>query len=245
MATRDLKLQLESMKLLGLKMALVGIVVLIKVTETRTSPLARFQTPEGWNTEGQYRALGYMRPLAIWAMQWALNPPKIPKQEMKPTLEADNGPGKYACFQTVARLLKLPKEKDARSVFQVTGDFFVLKSTDSEAGFRCLENEVEILENLDSPHIVKFIGKDLSFEANGKRKLSLFLEYMTGGSLADVAEKFGGSLDEEVICLYTKGILQGLKYLHENGIVHCDLKCKNILLGTSGEIKLYLDVQRE
>ncbi|KAG5625737.1 hypothetical protein H5410_010955 [Solanum commersonii] len=69
---------------------------------------------------------------------------------------------------------------------KATGGFFVLKSTDSEAGFKCLENEVEILENLDSPHIVKFIGKDLSFEANG-------------GSLADVAEKFGGSLDEEVL----------------------------------------------
>lgn len=121
---------------------------------------------------------------------------------------------------------------------KATGGLFVLKSTDLEAGFKCLENEVEILENLDSPHIVKFIGKDLSFEANGKRKLSLFLEYMTGGSLADVAEKFGGSLDEEIICLYTKGILKGLKYLHENGIVHCDLKCKNILLGTRGEIKL-------
>ncbi|CAN4110754.1 unnamed protein product [Withania somnifera] len=121
---------------------------------------------------------------------------------------------------------------------KATGGLFVLKTADSEAGVKCLENEVEILENLDSPHIVKFIGKDLSFEVNGKRKLSLFLEYMTGGSLADIAEKFGGSLDEEVICLYTKGILQGLRYLHENGIVHCDLKCKNILLGTSGEIKL-------
>ncbi|XP_059311226.1 mitogen-activated protein kinase kinase kinase 17-like [Lycium ferocissimum] len=121
---------------------------------------------------------------------------------------------------------------------KATGGLFVLKSSESEAGLKCLENEVEILENLDSPHIVKFIGKDFSFEANGKRKLSLFLEYVTGGSLTDVAEKFGGSLDEEVICLYTKGILQGLKYLHENGIVHCDLKCKNILLGTSGEIKL-------
>ncbi|XP_004230432.1 mitogen-activated protein kinase kinase kinase 18-like [Solanum lycopersicum] len=121
---------------------------------------------------------------------------------------------------------------------KATGGFFVLKSTESEAGFKCLENEIEILEDLDSPHIVKFIGKDLSFEANGKRKLSLFLEFMTGGSLADVAEKFGGSLDEEVICLYTKGILKGLRYLHENGIVHCDVKCKNILLGSSGEIKL-------
>ena len=30
-----------------------------------------FQTPEAINYEGTYRALGYMRPLAIWAIQWA------------------------------------------------------------------------------------------------------------------------------------------------------------------------------
>jgi len=31
-----------------------------------------FQTPEAWNWKGDYRSLAYMRPLAIWAMQWAL-----------------------------------------------------------------------------------------------------------------------------------------------------------------------------
>ncbi|KAJ6790772.1 non-lysosomal glucosylceramidase [Iris pallida] len=35
-----------------------------------------FQTPEGWTTDGHYRSLMYMRPLSIWAMQWALSPPK-------------------------------------------------------------------------------------------------------------------------------------------------------------------------
>ncbi|XP_042394104.1 non-lysosomal glucosylceramidase-like [Zingiber officinale] len=35
-----------------------------------------FQTPEAWTTDGHYRSLIYMRPLAIWAMQWALSPPK-------------------------------------------------------------------------------------------------------------------------------------------------------------------------
>nr|XP_010920344.1 LOW QUALITY PROTEIN: non-lysosomal glucosylceramidase-like [Elaeis guineensis] len=35
-----------------------------------------FQTPEAWTTDGHYRSLMYMRPLAIWAMQWALSPPK-------------------------------------------------------------------------------------------------------------------------------------------------------------------------
>jgi non-lysosomal glucosylceramidase len=31
-----------------------------------------FQTPEAWDASGRYRAIAYMRPLAIWAMQWAL-----------------------------------------------------------------------------------------------------------------------------------------------------------------------------
>ena len=35
-----------------------------------------FQTPEAWTTDGHYRSLIYMRPLSIWAMQWALSPPK-------------------------------------------------------------------------------------------------------------------------------------------------------------------------
>jgi len=30
-----------------------------------------FQTPEAWNQYGHYRSISYMRPLAIWAIQWA------------------------------------------------------------------------------------------------------------------------------------------------------------------------------
>jgi non-lysosomal glucosylceramidase len=30
-----------------------------------------FQTPEAWTIDGCYRSASYMRPLAIWAMQWA------------------------------------------------------------------------------------------------------------------------------------------------------------------------------
>ncbi|XVF38038.1 hypothetical protein REPUB_Repub20aG0063300 [Reevesia pubescens] len=35
-----------------------------------------FQTPEGWAIDGHFRSLMYMRPLAIWSMQWALSIPK-------------------------------------------------------------------------------------------------------------------------------------------------------------------------
>jgi len=30
-----------------------------------------FQTPEAWDMKGNFRAAAYMRPLSIWAMQWA------------------------------------------------------------------------------------------------------------------------------------------------------------------------------
>lgn len=30
-----------------------------------------FQTPEAYTGNGRFRSLGYMRPLSIWAMQWA------------------------------------------------------------------------------------------------------------------------------------------------------------------------------
>ncbi|XVF00536.1 hypothetical protein REPUB_Repub04eG0009300 [Reevesia pubescens] len=121
---------------------------------------------------------------------------------------------------------------------KATGGLFVVKSAESVAGLESLENEASIIEGLNSPFIVQCIGKELSKESNDDRKISIFMEYMAGGSLSDIAEKFGGALDEDVIRLYTREILCGLKYLHENGIVHCDLKCKNVLLGSSGNVKL-------
>lgn len=121
---------------------------------------------------------------------------------------------------------------------KATGALFVVKSAESKIGIQSLENETNILEDLDSPYVVKCLGKDFSTGKNNDRKFNLFIEYMAGGSLAEVVEIFGGAVDESLIRLYTKKILEGLNYLHENGIVHCDVKCKNVLLGLSGNVKL-------
>ncbi|EOX96994.1 hypothetical protein QUC31_015882 [Theobroma cacao] len=82
-----------------------------------------FQTPEAWNVDDQYRSLAYMRPLAIWAMQWALSRQKLPKQEPKPELKADSLRIHHAGFSKVARLLKLPEEQGTRSLLQVMFDY--------------------------------------------------------------------------------------------------------------------------
>ncbi|PON61857.1 Beta-glucosidase GBA2-type [Parasponia andersonii] len=81
-----------------------------------------FQTPEAWNTDDEYRSLAYMRPLAIWAMQWAITIPKLYEPETEPEIDEVSLPKHHVGFSRVARLLKLPKEEAPRSFLQVVFD---------------------------------------------------------------------------------------------------------------------------
>lgn len=52
-----------------------------------------FQTPEAIVANGNFRSLAYMRPLSIWAMQWALE--KRHKPDQVPAAQDDAaGPSK-------------------------------------------------------------------------------------------------------------------------------------------------------
>lgn len=83
-----------------------------------------FQTPEAWNSDDEYRSLAYMRPLAIWAMQWALTRPNLPEQPAtRPEIDEISLLKHHAGFSRVARLLKLPEEKAPASVLQVIFDY--------------------------------------------------------------------------------------------------------------------------
>lgn len=70
-----------------------------------------------------------------------------------------------------------------------------------------------------------------------KNVVSIFMQYVPGGSLATNIKRFG-ALDEEIFSRYTKQILEGVAYLHENGVIHRDIKGGNIMLSEKGRIKL-------
>ncbi|CAI0437764.1 unnamed protein product [Linum tenue] len=83
-----------------------------------------FQTPEAWNTDDQYRSLCYMRPLAIWAMQWALTRPKLNPVETRAPVNMQDFPfAEDAGFAKVARFLKLPDSHQPKSLFQTVYDY--------------------------------------------------------------------------------------------------------------------------
>ncbi|GMY09855.1 mitogen-activated protein kinase kinase kinase 18-like [Fagus crenata] len=109
-----------------------------------------------------------------------------------------------------------------------SGDIFAVKSAElSQSEF--LQREQKILSFLNSPHIVSHKGCDYTME-NNMVMYNLFMEYVPGGTITDTIRNHGGRLKESVIVYYARQIVQGLEYLHSHGLVHCDIKGRNILI---------------
>lgn len=61
--------------------------------------------------------------------------------------------------------------------------------------------------------------------------------YAENGSLGQTLKAFG-KLNEKLVASYVVKILEGLDYLHQSDVVHCDLKAANILTTKNGNVKL-------
>jgi serine/threonine protein kinase len=118
-----------------------------------------------------------------------------------------------------------------------------------------LVHEVDLIKRLSHPNIIKYEGMVRDSLGN---TLSIVLEcvfiwlrrvfiltccvviarrYAQNGSLKRILEEFG-KLNEKLVASYVIQVLEGLDYLHHNGIVHCNLNAANILMTQSGEVKL-------
>ncbi|KAI3510037.1 hypothetical protein L1887_25563 [Cichorium endivia] len=114
----------------------------------------------------------------------------------------------------------------------VTGHIFAVKSAELSSS-RFLQKEQQFLSTLRSPHVIEYIGFDVDYD-DSIPMYNLFMEYAPGGTISDVIKKQGGCLDEGLIRSYTRQILLGLDYLHSNNLVHCDIKCQNLLVANDG-----------
>lgn len=93
--------------------------------------------------------------------------------------------------------------------------------------------ELRILDECNSPYIVGFYG---AFHSDGE--INICMEYMDGGSL-DLVIKKAGKIGEKYLRKITQAVLRGLSYLREkHQIIHRDVKPSNILVNSSGEIKI-------
>ena len=99
-------------------------------------------------------------------------------------------------------------------------------------------NEIRILASLGHKNIIGY--KDAFFDENSKT-LNIVMEYADNGDMSQKIRynlKHGLLFRESIIWNYLIQTLEGLHYLHENNIIHRDLKSANIFLMKDGTIKI-------
>ncbi|KAK2861470.1 hypothetical protein FQN49_004166 [Arthroderma sp. PD_2] len=95
-----------------------------------------------------------------------------------------------------------------------------------------MDQEIDTMQHLEHPNIVQYLGCE-----RGDLSISIYLEYIPGGSIGSCLRKHG-KFEESVVKSLNRQVLSGLSYLHDQGILHRDLKADNILLDLDGACKI-------
>ena len=94
--------------------------------------------------------------------------------------------------------------------------------------------EMNILLQLSHPNIVRVheivIGSDMD-------KIFMVMEYVDH-SLKDLSEHMQKHFTQSEVKCLVRQLLEGVKYLHENWILHRDLKSSNLLYDNKGNLKI-------
>jgi len=107
-------------------------------------------------------------------------------------------------------------------------------SVADDAKLAMVSSEINMMKRLRHKNIVNLIGSSFEKRSN---TLNIVMEYVPGESLDEIYQKFG-AFSEPIVRNYTRQLLRALAYCHRMNVIHRDIKGKNILLDTEGNVKL-------
>ncbi|EGF97718.1 uncharacterized protein MELLADRAFT_41186 [Melampsora larici-populina 98AG31] len=103
--------------------------------------------------------------------------------------------------------------------------------TEGTSNILMIMNEIALLDAVDHPNIIQLFGFYLTDE-----DIHLVLELAPKGDLGHML--FRGNFSESKAKHFVLQIAEALEYLHENQIIHRDVKTLNVLLMNDDQIKL-------
>ncbi|KAL0441878.1 UNVERIFIED_CONTAM: putative serine/threonine-protein kinase [Sesamum radiatum] len=110
---------------------------------------------------------------------------------------------------------------------------------------RFMAREILVLKRLNHPNVIKLEGLVISRMSSSLYLVFEYMEHDLTGLTAMQSVKFTepeeALLRLHFVCLvkcYMKQLLSGLEHCHNNGVLHRDIKCSNLLIDNEGVLKI-------
>lgn len=105
-----------------------------------------------------------------------------------------------------------------------------------------LSDFIKVLRDFSShPNLPDFYGVYRKKIVNDVDEIWFILEYCHGGSVVDVVralQSINRRISEEHLAYIIREICKAVCYLHDNNVIHRDIRGSNVLLTKEGEVKL-------
>jgi len=145
------------------------------------------------------------------------------------------GSGGYAIVRRVTNLTQ-----DRTEVMKIAHGQYV----DDPTFKGRFDDEVTILMRMEHPNIVKILGHgemEVEVSRNIKKMVPFYtMEPLSGSTLSSILKTMRLELSEKTVELMLR-MAQGVKYFHEKGILHRDIKPNNIYIIESKELVKIFD----